>query len=369
MRVAVDLLFWSGTRGGMETYTRELYSALGTLAAGDEYVAIGSRELVRSDHSWFPGDVVDSGVSASSRVGWARGEWTVAAPRARRLGAEVLHAPANVGPFRSAVPLVTTVHDVLPFSHPEWLPGRYGPVLRSMIRRSVAASRRIATVSETSRAEILRVLDVPGERVEVVPPGVVPQDEPVSGAREPRLLLAISNALPHKNFETLIRAISLIPEATRPRLVVIGAGTQALSPLVTQLGVSASVELAGWVSAEQKHQLMRTAAALVLPTRYEGFGLPVLEAMSCGLPVVCSDLPVLREVAGDAASYVRDDPAAWAEAIVGVLGDTALLARRAHEGRARAAAFTWARSAATMRGILARAAGDDPAGGRPGRSD
>ena len=347
-RVLVDLLFFTGTKGGMESYARNLYRELGTIDSGMEFVGYASAELSEMDTSWFPGDVVDSGISGENRISWARGELTAVPRAARRRGADLIHSPANIGPRRSSVPVVLTVHDLLPFRHPEWVPGPYAPVLRSLVRGAARSAARVLTVSRASGDDIERVLGVPRERVDVVPLAGGPHRVPSAAAeRSAHLLLSVGNRMPHKNFGMLLEALAQIPERERPQLVITGShGDDPLAPIVEKLGLTAYVRLLGWVPDDELERLYGEASLVVFPTLFEGFGLPVLEAMARGCPVVCSDLPVLREIGGGAAVYV--DPAnvtGLAHSIRRLLADPAKLAELSDLGRERAAGFTWTAAA------------------------
>jgi len=344
--ILVDLLFYTGTRGGMETYVRNLYPLMPT--EGFRYIALASAELAQSDSSWFPGEVIDSGIRSTSRMGWALGE-LIAVPRwARKIRADLIHAPANVGPWKSRVPLVLTIQDLLPFRHPEFVAGRYVRLLRSLIRRAAKHASIIITISSASEADIVAYLDVQREEIVVTPlagPSLVAEQRSTT----PRAsLLAMGNRLPHKNFEQLIRAIALIPEHERPLLILSGSSSEdPLAPLVAELRLDRWVELKKWIPDDELNLLYATASAVVVPTLFEGFGLPVLESMARGCPVICSDLPVLREVAGDAAVFFDPrDPASIADAIRSTLRDPAELARLSREGIERASGFTWAHTAA-----------------------
>lgn len=358
-RVLVDLLFFTGTKGGMESYVREVYSRLSPDDPELEYVALASSELAAADVSWFPGRVIDSGVSGEDRVAWARGELFAVARAARRHGADLVHCPANFGPMRSRIPVVLTLHDLLAFRHPEYVPGAYSHIIRTMIRLAARAARRIITASETSRADIVSVLGVSPERVIRIPlagsapAGSAPADV-TSARRLDTQLLAVGNRMPHKGFETLLEALARIDPERRPFLVVTGShGDDPLAPMVERLRLGDHVDLRGWLSGDELEQLYAESTALVFPTRFEGFGLPPLEAMSRGCPVIVSDLPVMHEVAGDAAVYADPaDPDAIARAIRFVLDSPAERERMSRAGLARAAGYSWEKTAVATREAL-----------------
>lgn len=359
-RVLADLLFMTGSRGGMESYVRSLYGALGDVAPELELIGVASSELASAGAPWFPGELIDSGVDASSRVSWARAELETVGRIARRVEADLVHAPANVGPVTGRTPTVVTVHDLLPFRHPEYVPGPYSPVLRAMVRGAARHARRVLTVSEASAGDIERVLKLPRSRIDVVPlAGLSTPSAPGDAAVTDRgdFLLTVGNAMPHKNQLGLLRALARIPARERPPLVIVGAGTDStLRRDADALGLGAAIDIRGWVDDAELERLYATAAALVLPSRFEGFGLPVLEGMSRGCPVLCSDIPAHREVGGDAVRYFRDgDAVDLAAAVRSVIVDGAPGSSRA--GLARSREFSWTRTAELTRQSFARALG------------
>ncbi|MBT2500298.1 glycosyltransferase family 4 protein [Agromyces sp. ISL-38] len=353
-RVLVDLLFFTGTKGGMESYVREVYSRLSADDTELEYIALASSELAAADVSWFPGRVIDSGVSGENRAAWARGELFSVARAARRHGADLVHCPANFGPMRSRVPVVLTLHDLLAFRHPEYVPGGHSRIIRTMIRLAARAARRIITASEASRADIVSLLGVSPEHVILTPLAGSTPAGVASARRLDAQLLAVGNRMPHKGFETLLEALARIDPERRPSLVITGShGEDPLAPVVERLGLGDHVDLRGWLSGAELERLYAESTALVFPTRFEGFGLPPLEAMTRGCPVIVSDIPVMHEIAGDAAVYADPaDPDAIARAIRSVLDSPAERKRMSRAGLARAAAYSWEKTAAATRRAL-----------------
>lgn len=353
--VLVDLLFFTGRKGGMESYVREVYSRLSADDPDLEFIGFASSELFAMGAPWFPGGLVDSGLSGEDRVAWARGELFAVDRAARRLGADLVHAPANIGPARPRVPVVLTVHDLLAFKHPGYVPGAHAGVLRVMIRRAARVARHVLTVSEASKRDLVELLAIPAARVSVTPlAGSASMESSSAPERRSDLLLAVGNRMPHKNFELLLDALALIPAAERPELVITGShGDDPLAPVVDRLGLGAWVRLRGWIETAELEQLYAEATALVFPTLFEGFGLPTLEAMSRGCPVICSDLPVMHEVAGDAARYIDPgDAASIAEGITALLADPAERSRRSAMGLEQARRFGWERTTAETRAAL-----------------
>lgn len=361
-RVLVDLLSFSGTKGGMETYTRELYRALGTLGGDYEYVGFISREGARLDCSWFPGRMVESGISGENRFHWAWGELTQVARAAVNERADLVHAPATLGPRKTIMPTVVTMHDMLYWSHPEYMSTRlYTAPVKWMERVAARNAARVVTISPASADEIVKYLGYPRERLDVVPlAGTAPVQVDRSRAGENgATILAMGNRRPHKNWGALIRALPHIPTDQRPRVIITGGrGEDPLEDEVAVTRMGPWVDLRGWVDDSEVRELYSTATALAIPSLAEGFSLPALEAMGAGVPVLLSDIEVHRFVGADAALYFdpRDDRAV-AAAIRSVVTDASLRERLASDGRARAAQFTWERTARSTRASFDAALG------------
>ena len=349
-RVLVDLLSYTGTKGGMETYTRELYRLFGEMDTGLEFVALASKEGGRLDLSWFPGEVIRSRISGENRFVWAAGELFATSWVARRRRADLLHSPATLGPMRTKMPAVLTIHDTLYWSHPELMTTPlYTEPVKWMETRAARNAAHVITDSEASAVDIRKYLHVPDDRLHVVPLAATPVPErraTGAPAGEP-LLLASGQRRPHKNWEGLIEALATLPPEQRPRLVITGGrGDDPLQPVVDRLGLHDHVELRGWVEEDELAELYRSATAMVLPSFVEGFGLPVLEALQAGVPVLCSDIEAHREIAGDAAVWFDPhDRASIAAAVRTAVEDPARLERLRVEGPTRAQVFSWQRVA------------------------
>lgn len=361
MRIAVDLVHFTGKKGGTETYARSLYAAIGRAHPEIDLVGLLNTELRDKPPAWFPGETVNLPVSGENRMAWALAENTLVPAAALRSRADVLHCPANFGPVLSRLPVVLTVHDLLGFRFPKLVGAGGARGVQALTRTSIRGARTLLTDSEASAADLREYLSVPPDRINVVPLAAEVRPAPVGG---PTLtggrpfVLATGNRLPHKNFETLLRALAAIPAAERPQLLVTGShGEDPLVPLVADLGLAGDVDLLGWVGADELDALYRAAAAYVLPSRFEGFGLPVLEAMARGCPVVCSDIPVLHEVGGDAALYADTrDAVALASAVRRLLADDALHGRLVSAGIEQAGRFSWEQAAHATYEVLRRAA-------------
>ena len=355
--VMVDMLSYTGTKGGMETYTRELYRQLGRMDTGLDFVALASKEGGRMDLSWFPGEVIRSRISGENRFVWAFGELVASSVVARRRRADLVHCPATLGPMWTSRPTVLTIHDMLYWSHPELMvtPFYTRPVMW-MERRASANAAHVVTDSAVSADEIHKYLGYPRERLHVVP---LAAHEPVAQAKPAgdNLIIASGQRRPYKNWDGLIRALARVEESIRPRLVITGGrGEDPLQPVVEETGMESWVELRGWVEDDELADLRKRARAMAFPTMAEGFGLPVLEAMAVGLPVIASDLPVLREVGGDAARWVDPhDLDSRADAIRTVATRPDVAERLSAAGLAQAATFSWERVARETLEVFQRA--------------
>jgi glycosyltransferase involved in cell wall biosynthesis len=254
---------------------------------------------------------------------------------------------------------VVTIHDLIYRTLPEAHPGLRALGMRVLVPLAAHRSQRVITDSAATADDVHAYLRVPRERLDVVPLGVgasrraepPPEDEIRNrldaGARP--ILLTVSAKLAHKNLARLIGALAMIEAAARPLLVLPGYPTPyeaELRTLAGSLGVAADVRFLAWVSAAELEGLYAAAAAFVFPTLAEGFGLPVLEAMTRAVPVACSDIAVLREVAGeDALFFEPRSEDAIAHAITRLLDDTAFADRLRAAGPQRAAHFSWRRTA------------------------
>jgi glycosyltransferase involved in cell wall biosynthesis len=345
-RILVNFLQSTGTKGGIEVYARELYRAIAALETRFDFVGYGSTELMRTDVSWFPGEMVPSGISGENRLTWAAGELFSVSTAASRAGADLIHGPAMFGPLRSRMPVVITVHDLLYFSNPELMQTKLftGPV-KWMEKRGAANATRLIADSETSAAAIRRYLRFPDSGIDVVPLAARSSTAlDVTGTeRRSDLFLATGQRSRYKNFETIVRAWAEIPREQRPQLVITGSiGADPLAPLVESLGLGQWIELKSWVSTEELSDLFATSTAFIDSTLAAGFGLPILEAMTVGLPTLLADTEIFREVGADAADFfAAGDQKSLAAAVVRLSGDRARQAELSRLGIARANSFSW----------------------------
>jgi glycosyltransferase involved in cell wall biosynthesis len=363
--IGLNLLYMlPGVVGGTETYAAGLLHGLSLLAHGDRYVVFLNVESA----DWpLPSDPgirrVVCPVRAVSRTRRYCYEQFRLPGRALGEGVDLLHSLGYVAPLRLPCPSVVTVHDVHHLAHGrpgEW-PRRF--VLGRMVRHSVRRAGAVITDSHFARAAVAGAYGVPSGSIDVVALAPNPRlrDGPAASCAAGRAgvegpyMLVFGGATPNKNLGRLLQAFDAARThyALEQQLVLVGRLPPSLRPQglkgVLATGYLPDVELAG---------VLGNADALVFPSLYEGFGLPVLEAMAAGVPVICSNVTAIPEVAGNAAVYFDPrDIEDMASKIALVGRDLALRRDLAARGRARAATFTWERAARETVAVYRRVLG------------
>jgi len=340
----------------------------GLLALGEplEVVALGGRDAAALPPG--TGHVAEP-PHPPTNLGWT----LVGIPRAaRRARVDVIHAPAYTAPFWSPVPTVLTIHDVSYELHPQWYPYRRDWMRRAFYRGSAHAASHILTVSGFSAGEIEAAYRIPRERITVAPLGVdegfragaeEPSGELPAGVTAP-YLLHVGDLHDRRNLPMLVEAVL----ALRARggalsalsLVLVGTDRGVggrLRARAAQAGAADALVLLGSVTERRLRALYGQAAAFVYPSRYEGFGLPLIEAMACGTPVIAARAASIPEVMGDAGLLLDPEAGdAWTQAIGDVLQDEGRRARMRDAGRRQVAQFTWARTARATLDVYRRVA-------------
>jgi glycosyltransferase involved in cell wall biosynthesis len=359
VRIGINALFLiPGQVGGSETYLRSLVRALGELDRSNEYVLYTNREAAGSFGA-LPFREVRCPLHAANRVARLAYEQLAMPVHAARDRLDVLHSPGYTGPLALPCASVVSILDLNYHFHPEdWsTAGLWAN--RLLIPRVARRATRIVTISECSRRAIVDVLGVPESKLSVSLLGVDGNLVAPAPARDVRAtlgldrpyLLTVTASHPHKNVDGLFRAYELVCRDWRdpPPLVVVGIRgrhQERLEAIVRGWSGGGRIVFPGYVDAPTLAALYHEAHAFVFASKYEGFGIPVLEAMSAGVPVVSSNRASLPEVCGDAAVLVDpDDLPAFAAELRRIWDDTALRARQIARGHARAGLFTWQRTA------------------------
>jgi len=364
LRIGIDGRAFTSPAAGVRRYLQGLSRALLALDDAPELVALGGR-----DSSALPAGVGHIGEPPHppTNLGWALAGLPRAAARA---AVDVIHAPAYTAPFWAGVPVVLTIHDVSYARHPEWYPYRRDWARRAFYRRSARSAAHILTDSTFSKAEIQAAYAIAPSRITVAPLGVEPIAERLevgelpAGVTEP-YLLHVGDLHERRNLAVAVDAVLAARQhfgaAAALSLVLAGVDRgigDGLCQIAREAEAPDAIVLLGSVSEARLQALYRGATALIYPSLYEGFGLPVLEAMAHGTPVIASSAASMPEVLGDAGLLIDPlDTAAWTDAVVKVINDERLRARMRAAGLARAAGFTWERTAratlAVYRAVLA----------------
>ncbi len=367
LRILLDYRPALRQRSGVGEYVHELAAALGRqLAPSDTLTLFSSSWKDRLDPALLPSlPRVDARVPVRFlNYAWHRLGWPPVESFAGRV--DVAHAmhPLLI-PARHAARVIT-IHDLDFLDHPE---RTHAEVRRDYPDLAPVHARRadhVVTVSAFTAGEIVRRFDVDADRITIVSPGA-PAWSPRPHPMPQGFILFMGTLEPRKNVGVLLRAyarlIAAVPSA--PRLVLAGAATAAADPWLRDIAeapFNGRVEHLGYIEPDRRRDLYAAASMLVLPSHMEGFGLPVLEAMTMGVPVIVSQRGALPEVGGDAAvTFEPDDVDGLAAAMRRYLEDPACAAAAAERGRRRAQAYSWDASARTLletyRQVVARRQG------------
>ncbi len=371
MRIGIDARFLTHPQpGGFKTYTEQLVRALLDVDPDNEYV-------LYIDRPPDPGMTMPAAANATVRIvpgtapfiGMPWREQIGLTIQAKRDRIDVLHSLCLTAPLYAPCPLIVTIHDTI-WMFPHRFTRQQKRVKRSLMDVYYqyvpkAVTRRasaVVTVSQDARAAIVRHLGIPAHRVFVTYEAAAPIYRVLDrqyainavqqkfGLRE-SFILAIGSADPRKNIVTLLRAYALLPKDVRANheLAIVWTHpllAESVAVEARMCGIEAHVRFLHNVSNDDLISLYNAAALFVFPSRYEGFGLPILEAMACGAPVIAANNSSIPEVAGDAAVLVdADDSTTMARAIERLLGDEALCREMSARSLKRAAAFSWQRCA------------------------
>jgi glycosyltransferase involved in cell wall biosynthesis len=370
-RIAIDARWVFRELSGIGRYTLELLRQLGELGGGFEFTVL-VRDAERRAFIEREAGLAGKGNFSFAELPWGpfsvRGQFA-AARWLRERSIDVYHStnfmvPLPAFPRRKphAVRCVCNIHDLIPMVHPEFTPRalktRFFPVYRALMHEIARRVDVVATGSESAKGDIVRLLGIAGERIVVAPDGVDarhgPGGEKPSARGGPKTVLYVGRSDPYKNLPGLVAAFARLVErgGVDARLRIVGSPDvryPEAGAAARRLGVADRVEWAGYLDEAGLVKAYQDADVLALLSRYEGFGLPVLEAMACGTPVVCSNAASLPEVAGAAAWLVApDDLDAAAAALQDILTNPATAARLRAAGLAQAARFSWRAAAESV---------------------
>lgn len=281
-------------------------------------------------------------------------------------GRRLLWSPNNTGPL-AITRQVCTIHDLIPLDHPEWFTPRFSGWYRWLMPKLARRAQHFIAVSQFTKRRMMEKLGVSGERITVVPNGVDSEFKPSPpdrieavrkrlGIKAPNYLLSLGSLEPRKNLGRLLKAWEQLAPELPEEIELVIAGAQGASLVFAGVKfdrLPPRVHFTGYIDQKELPTLYSGALAFVYPSLYEGFGLPPLEAMACGTPVVTSIGSSLSEVVGDAAVVIDPECAdSISEGMRSIVADSALRSRLIQAGRDRAAHMTWNRTAQMTRQVL-----------------
>jgi glycosyltransferase involved in cell wall biosynthesis len=358
VHVGLNLIFLvPGETGGMEVAARETIPALVAAApAGTRFTAFVNRDAGPGPWDDLIEKVVVP-VRVANRLEWVRGEQQLLPRLAMSAGVDLVHSLASTAPGWGRFTRVVTVHDLIYRHLPGAHQGMRSVAMRLLVPLAVRRSDRVIVDSEATKRDLIELLHTRPQRIDVVPLGIgaLQRADPLPerdvrarfGLGDRSVLLSLSAKREHKNLGALLEALAAL--RSRPVLILAGYPTpheRELRERARALGIADDVRWPGWLAPSELEGLWRLTSAFVFPSLYEGFGLPVLEAMARGVPVACSNTSSLPEVAGEAAlMFDPRDPRSISVALERLLHAGPEIDALKAAGVARAAEFTWQRTA------------------------
>ena len=359
LSIGVNALYLiPGGVGGTEIYLRNLLRAMAEIDEESEFVIFTNRET-GADITPAQANFKTSAqpIAAANRVGRIIWEQTGLPLAAAWHGIDVLLNPGFTAPLLCSAPTVTVFHDLQHKRHPEHFRWYDLPFWRLLLFASAVRPGLLVAVSRTTRDDMLHYYPIGQDRIEVIPHGVSEEFFQLGAMRDGDYILCVSTLHPHKNLAQLIRVFAQL-HRKKPDLRLVMAGmrgfhSEELEALILSLGMTGVIEVTGWIEQARLFDLYRHARAFCYPSTFEGFGMPILEALAAGLPVVCADREPMSWVAGGAA--ILFDPAsddALLRALNRALNDEELL----RLGPPRARQFSWRAAAEATLAALRKSA-------------
>ena len=343
MRIGVNALFLiPGEVGGTEIYLRNLLAAFAAEPDDHEYILFTNREtgasLAPPDDARFqswPQPI--AGRFRPGRILWEQLVMSTG-------DCDVLLNPGFTSSYFAGCPQLTWIHDLQHKRHPEYF--KFADLLawQFLVWASARRSTELLTLSESSREDIHRFYGVVMERIHIAAPGVGEVFPAIDARRNEPIVLCVSTLHPHKGIETLLEAFAMF-RLNHPEFRLVLAGMKGFHTQVIEAKAGAGVEITGWLDREDLYDLYRRASLFVFPSTFEGFGMPILEAMASGLPTICTNARPMSDVSGDGALHFQSGNAAdLARQMERALTEPGLI----EKGKRRAAEFTWQRTARTV---------------------
>lgn len=374
VKVLVDATCVPADRGGVGRYVDGLLAALSR--AGDEVELSVVCQRTDSERylSLVPGaEIIAAPAAVSHRPARLAWEQTGLPLLAQQVGAEVLHAPFYTCPLRANCPVTVTVHDATFFTEREHYDKAKGTFFRSAIKTSLRRADRVIVPSKATRDELVRLLDADSAQIDVAYHGVdqeafhIPSDAEKARVAS-RLGLADTSYVaflgvmePRKNVPNLVSGwVAAVADMPEPPALVLAGGSghdDAIDEAVSQVPHHLKVVRPGYLRYADLPGYLGGAMVAAYPSHGEGFGLPIVEAMGCGAPVLTTPRLSLPEVGGDAVAYTGEEPEEIQRDLAALLGDEQLRSKLSILGVERARDFTWERSAADHLATWRKAAG------------
>jgi glycosyltransferase involved in cell wall biosynthesis len=369
-RIGFDITAAMSQGAGIGRYTRELIRSLVKHDSRYEYRLITARTAAKISND----DPILGAENATLRTLWLNDRWLYrlwhrfhVPLRAEWLTGKIdlYHSPDYVlPPLSNALPAVLTVHDLSFIHYPEAFTQSLLRFLNNAVPRSISRATHVLADSASTKEDLQRVWNIPEAKISVVYSGVSPHFHPVTGKNilrdtlqkynlgEKPYVLSVGTLQPRKNYEMLIRAFRLVSEKVSHNLVIVGGKGwmyEQIQDEIKQQNLSNRVRLLGYADDSDLPALYSGAALFVFPSLYEGFGLPLLEAMACGVPVISSDASSLPEVTGKASIMLSpDDQAGWSGEMIDILEDPDRRTKMVAAGFLQARHFSWKESARTV---------------------